>query len=73
MAVIKPRNKILIFRLTDEEYSHLRDACTGEGARSLSEFARQRLLSSIGAPPIDARLSELSTTVRRIEKLLERA
>ena len=50
MAVSKPRNRTLIFRLTQDEYDFLQAASTG--ARSLSDFARERLLGSIERPPM---------------------
>jgi hypothetical protein len=68
MAVNKPRNRILIFRLTQEEYEALQSASTG--ARSLSEFARSKLLTSLD--PVGAQLSDLQSKVARIEQLLER-
>lgn len=70
MAVTKPRNKILIFRLTQDEYQALQTASSG--ARSLSEFARTKLLGSLGAPALDQQLLELTTTVARIAELLEK-
>ena len=70
MAVHKPRNRILIFRLTQDEYQTLQAASSG--ARSLSEFARAKLMDSLGASPIDTQLSELKNKVSRIEQLLER-
>jgi hypothetical protein len=70
MAVNKPRNRILIFRLTQDEYQALHAASTG--ARSLSEFARARLLDGLGGSAIDAQLSELKNTVKRIEQMLEK-
>ena len=71
MSVIKPRNRVLIFRLTEDEYVTLQSASLG--ARSLSEFARAKLLGSLGAPPIDEQLTDLNTKVARIAELLERA
>ncbi len=68
MAVNKPRNRILIFRLTQEEYDALQAASAG--ARSLSEFARSKLLTSLD--PVGAQLSDLQSKVARIEQLLER-
>jgi hypothetical protein len=68
MAVNKPRNRILIFRLTQEEYEALLAASAG--ARSLSEFARSKLLGSLD--PVGAQLSDLQSKVARIEQLLER-
>ena len=70
MAVSKPRNRTLIFRLTQEEWDALQSASAG--ARSLSEFARAKLFSAIEAPPVSSQLSELQSKVARIEQLLER-
>ena len=70
MAVTKPRNKILIFRLTQDEYQALQAASSG--ARSLSDFARTKLLGSLGEPALDRHLLELKSTVARIAELLEK-
>jgi hypothetical protein len=75
MAINKPRNRVLIFRLSEDEYETLQAASTG--ARSLSEFARGKLLSSIGEPPeapkIGEQLMDLKITVARIAELLEKS
>ncbi len=71
MAVNKPRNRTLIFRLTQDEYDALQAASSG--ARSLSEFARHRLLGSNENRSIDAQLSELKNTVEKIAGLLEKS
>lgn len=70
MAVNKPRNRMLLFRLTQDEYECLQAASSG--ARSLSDFARERLLGSVTRPPIDQQLTELKLTVERIAELLEK-
>lgn len=70
MAVNKPRNRTLIFRLTQDEYDCLQAASSG--SRSLSDFARERLLGAIVRPPIDQQLSELKLRVERIAELLEK-
>lgn len=70
MAVSKPRNRILIFRLTQEEYDALHSASAG--ARSLSEFARGKLLGALESTPVHSQLSDLQSKVARIEQLLER-
>jgi hypothetical protein len=72
MAVNKPRNRILIFRLTQDEYSALQAASSSQGARSLSEFARERLLGSLGRSPIDEQLSDLRLSVARLTRLLDK-
>jgi hypothetical protein len=70
MAVNKPRNRTLLFRLTQDEYDRLQAASSS--ARSLSDFARERLLGSVAPPPIDQQLTELKVRVERIEELLEK-
>ncbi|HYV61322.1 MAG TPA: hypothetical protein VE958_01535 [Bryobacteraceae bacterium] len=60
----------MIFRLTQDEYQALQTASSG--ARSLSDFARTKLLGSLGAPALDQQLLELSSTVARIAALLEK-
>jgi hypothetical protein len=42
------------------------------GARSLSDFARERLLNSVAPPLIDRQLTELKIQVERIAELLEK-
>lgn len=49
MAILKPRTKLISFRLSEEEYEKLQGACVAEGARSISEFARAALQRSVGA------------------------
>jgi hypothetical protein len=71
MPVNKPRNRTLIFRLTQEEYDALRVASSHQGARSLSEFARAKLMGSLELTPLDRQISELSSKVSRIAQLLE--
>jgi hypothetical protein len=71
MAVIKPRNRTLIFRLTQEEYATLQAASSEKGARSLSEFARAQLFGSLETPALGQQLGELSSTVARIAQMLE--
>jgi hypothetical protein len=71
MAVNKPRNRILIFRLTQDEYDALQSASSG--MRSLSDYARTKLLGSLGASRIDEQLTEIKTTVARLADLLEKS
>ena len=70
MAINKRRDKYLIFRLTQDEYEALQNASSG--ARSLSDYARTRLLQSLEAPAIDQQLVELRSSVAHIAALLEK-
>jgi hypothetical protein len=41
--VFKRRNRLISFRLSEEEYESLRSLCVTEGARSVSDYARSTL------------------------------
>jgi len=49
MPVFKPRNRLVNFRLSEEELEKLRASCSLYGARSLSDFARSAVLRSVSA------------------------
>jgi hypothetical protein len=72
MAVTKPRNRTLIFRLTQAEYETLQVASCGNGARSLSEFARAKLLGALESNGLYAEISALKSTVAHLAELLEK-
>ena len=40
----KPRNRIVVFRLSQDEYRSLKEACDRVGARNLSDFTRSEVL-----------------------------
>jgi len=71
MAVTKPRNRLLIFRLTQDEYETLQAASSG--SRSLSDFARAKLMGSLNSSPLDEHLTYLKTKVTQIAELLEKS
>ncbi len=47
MAVWKPRNRLFLIRLTQEEYDNLKTASMDRGARNVSDFARSLLLTAV--------------------------
>jgi hypothetical protein len=53
MAILKPRNRLVNFRLSDEELENLRLACAAQGARSLSDFARAAVLRAVETSPAE--------------------
>ncbi|MEO8028253.1 MAG: hypothetical protein ABI823_17345 [Bryobacteraceae bacterium] len=66
----------MIFRLTEDEYSNLQSACSTGGARSLSDFARTRLLSSLAPETpsmssVEQKLADLQTQLRVVVERLE--
>ena len=83
MAVLKPRNRLVYFRVTEEEFQVFSDICLVEGARSISDLARvalQRLVRDrkVNAEEhflerlrlIDEVLTELSQKVERLNTRL---
>ncbi len=75
MAVTKPRNRLVIFRLTQEEYQQLETVSAADGARSLSEFARSRVLHGAGDEPslteLKQKLDELAGAVEGLTRMLK--
>jgi hypothetical protein len=82
MATLRPRNRIVIFRLTEDEYEKLRTACLLKGGRSPADYARAELLALLGChhqvdlledrlSVVDQILSDLHSTARHINQLLE--
>jgi hypothetical protein len=70
VAITKTRNKAVLFRVTEDEYNRLIDACSSGGARSLSDFARGRLLGP-GAASAEPPLAQAPSLAHVEEKLNE--
>lgn len=43
----KPRNRVVVFRLSQEEYHSLQEACARAGGRNLSDFTRSEILECL--------------------------
>mgnify|MGYP000131450833 CR=1 FL=1 len=82
MALLKKRDRIVVFRLTQDEYKLLQKACTRTGARTISDFTRSQLLEQAATRPredrlearlakFDQRLAEVQSAVRHISRLLK--
>ncbi|MCC7236050.1 MAG: hypothetical protein IT163_12140 [Bryobacterales bacterium] len=83
MSVIRPRNRLVNFRLSEDEFEKLRDSCALFGARSISDFARSSVLSRLEQNPaqetgpshriqsLDTKVNELETRVGQLLHLLE--
>lgn len=80
MAVLKPRNRLVYFRVSEEEFQKVSDICQSEGARSLSDFARQVIQQRIEnhtdtrienkLEMIDTLLGQLEEKLRQLDLLL---
>ncbi|MEZ5399624.1 MAG: hypothetical protein R2729_08130 [Bryobacteraceae bacterium] len=51
MSVLRPRNRLVNFRLSEDEFELLRDSCEMFGARSISDFARTSVLDRLARKP----------------------
>jgi hypothetical protein len=47
MAVLKPRTRLISFRISDEEYQDLAAKTAAGGARSISDFSRTALFQAL--------------------------
>ena len=61
-----PRNRVVVFRLAQDEYQKLKEVSTRNGARNLSDFMRSELLAYIHSGTITEHLH------RRFEALEHR-
>lgn|SRR5689334_20961361 len=77
MAVLKPRTKLVYFRVSEDEFEEFSRACQREGARSLSDLARsaihQAMNGAAGADaPASIRLNRLETLIGELSVCLDR-
>ena len=73
------RNRIVVFRLSQEEYNRLRSACVAAGGRNLSDFTRSEVLTVVQTDgrgsalerkfvEIDRKLSDLCNLIQRVSE-----
>ena len=83
MPVLKRRNRMVNFRLSEDEYESLKTFCVAEGVRSISDFARATLWQAINANSksrdpsldtwvhhIDGKVEDLDRAVRTLTELV---
>jgi hypothetical protein len=83
MSVLNPRNRLVNFRLSEDEFEKLKTACAQFGARSISDFARSSVLDRIVEGPsaparpqerigaLDNKVSQLEGQVSQLLHLIE--
>jgi hypothetical protein len=84
MSVLKRRSRMISFRVSEDEYAGLKSLCVNEGARSVSDMARDavhRLVRNQTWPNLQVesvvqvlqhRLEALDTEVKRLGMVLDR-
>jgi hypothetical protein len=66
----EPRNRVVVFRLAQEEYRKLKEVSSRNGARNISDFMRSELLAYIHSGTITEHLQQrFDSLERRIEEL----
>jgi uncharacterized protein (DUF1778 family) len=66
--ILKPRNRLVNFRLTEEEFQALQTATATQNARSVSDFARGAVLRQVeGGATHPASLLNLETAISQLE------
>jgi hypothetical protein len=76
MSFLKRRNRMVIFRVTEDEYENLKTVCSVRGARNLSDFARSELLQSAGRElqpeaAVAGHLSEIEQRLASLQGMLQ--
>ncbi|MFN7925816.1 MAG: hypothetical protein U0Q16_37290 [Bryobacteraceae bacterium] len=80
MSVFRPRNRLVNFRLSDEEFERLRQSCGNHDCRSISDFARQAVMDKIARGPeaeperlrsLDFKVAELEGRVAQLLNLVQ--
>ena len=83
MPVYRPRTRLVNFRVNEEEYAAVLAACSQNGARSVSDFARLAVMHHAGVDQRQAasmrwrlsalghKMSELECRVLQLLRLLE--
>jgi hypothetical protein len=75
MTVLKPRSRMISVRLSEEEYTALRQLCSLTGARSVSDLTRDAVHSVLRGvnreESRDTNLEEFRTGMKNLEKKVE--
>ena len=76
MTVIKPRTRMISVRLSQEEYSALREVCSLTGARSVSDLTRDAVSNVLRGANREyssgASLEEFRAGIRDLERRVEK-
>jgi len=71
MASLHQRNRIVVFRLSQEEYNRLRSACLVAGGRNLSDYTRTELLSSLRSDSRDSLIEQKFRVTVQVPMVVE--
>jgi len=70
VAVLKPRERLVYFRISEDEFHQFLGVCEQEGARSVSDLARSAVQRLITDGNRDREERELAPKVEILEQLI---
>ena len=70
MAVLKPRERLVYFRISEDEFRQFVSVCEQEGARSVSDLARTAIQRLIADGNRHRNGEELAEKMVRLEQLI---
>ncbi len=70
MAVLKPRERLVYFRITEDEFNQFASVCQQEGARSISDLARSAVQRLIAECNREHEAEGLAPRVEWLEKMI---
>jgi hypothetical protein len=70
VAVLKPRERLVYFRISEDEFRQFVSVCEQEGARSVSDLARTAIQRLIANGDRNRNGEELAERMHRLEQLI---
>ena len=70
MAVLKPRERLVYFRVSEDEFRQFLSVCEQGGARSVSDLARSAVQRLIADGQRRREATELDEKMRMLERLI---
>src|SRR5262249_11802813 len=70
MAVLKPRERLVYFRISEDEFHQFVGLCEKEGARSVSDLARSAVQRLIADGDREREQKELAPRIELLDKLI---
>jgi hypothetical protein len=70
VAVLKPRERLVYFRISEDEFRQFVSVCEQEGARSVSDLARTAIQRLIANGDRQRNGEELAEKMHRLEQLI---
>jgi hypothetical protein len=70
VAVLKPRERLVYFRISEDEFRQFVSVCEQEGARSVSDLARSAVQRLIADGHREREDDEMTEKMHKLEKLI---